>query len=101
MLPAAGAPVSGEISWCLNAGLDRRSSTIVTGSGTEAVAGDSVGDLGVGRRGGLACATRQAADEYCEGSVAYVLADRDTARRAVERAAFSGISQGSIKASAN
>jgi acetoin utilization deacetylase AcuC-like enzyme len=52
-----------------------RPSLIIVSAGFDYVAGDSVGDLGVGIEAAafLAAAIRRAADEYCGGSVAYVL----------------------------
>ncbi|HEY6325381.1 MAG TPA: histone deacetylase [Candidatus Cybelea sp.] len=52
-----------------------RPGAIVVSAGFDYVAGDMVGDLGVGVEAAapVAAAIRRAADEYCGGSVAYVL----------------------------
>jgi acetoin utilization deacetylase AcuC-like enzyme len=52
-----------------------RPDCVLVSAGFDYVAGDCVGDLGVGveAAGPLAAAIRDVADEYCRGSVAYVL----------------------------
>ena len=52
-----------------------RPNLLIVSAGFDYVAGDSVGDLGVGveAAGPLAAAIRRVADEYCGGSVIYVL----------------------------
>jgi acetoin utilization deacetylase AcuC-like enzyme len=52
-----------------------RPELIIVSAGFDYVAGDAVGDLGIGVEAAapLAAAIRRAADEYCGGSVAYVL----------------------------
>jgi acetoin utilization deacetylase AcuC-like enzyme len=52
-----------------------RPSLLLVSAGFDYVAGDSVGDLGVGVEAAapLAAAIRRAADEHCGGSVAYIL----------------------------
>jgi acetoin utilization deacetylase AcuC-like enzyme len=52
-----------------------RPNLLVVSAGFDYVAGDSVGDLGVGVEAAahLAAAIRRVADEHCDGSVAYVL----------------------------
>jgi acetoin utilization deacetylase AcuC-like enzyme len=52
-----------------------RPSLLIVSAGFDYVAGDSVGDLGVGVEAAapLAAAIRRVADEHCGGSVAYVL----------------------------
>jgi acetoin utilization deacetylase AcuC-like enzyme len=52
-----------------------RPNLLIVSAGFDYVAGDSVGDLGVGVEAAtpLAAAIRRTAEEYCSGSVAYVL----------------------------
>jgi acetoin utilization deacetylase AcuC-like enzyme len=52
-----------------------RPDLLIVSAGFDYVAGDTVGDLGVGVEAAtpIAAAIRRAADEYCGGSVAYVL----------------------------
>jgi acetoin utilization deacetylase AcuC-like enzyme len=52
-----------------------RPSLLIVSAGFDYVAGDSVGDLGVGVEAAapIASAIRRVAEEYCDGSVAYVL----------------------------
>jgi acetoin utilization deacetylase AcuC-like enzyme len=52
-----------------------RPNLLIVSAGFDYVAGDSVGDLGVGveAAAAVAAAIRRVADEHCEGSVAYVL----------------------------
>jgi len=52
-----------------------RPGLIIVSAGFDYVAGDAVGDLGIGVEAAapIAAAIRRAAEQYCEGSVAYVL----------------------------
>jgi acetoin utilization deacetylase AcuC-like enzyme len=52
-----------------------RPALVIVSAGFDYVAGDRVGDLGVGVEAAepIAAAIRRVADEYCDGSVAYVL----------------------------
>jgi acetoin utilization deacetylase AcuC-like enzyme len=52
-----------------------RPNVLLVSAGFDYVAGDIVGDLGVGIEAAtpVAAAIRRVADEYCQGSVAYVL----------------------------
>jgi acetoin utilization deacetylase AcuC-like enzyme len=52
-----------------------RPDVIIVSAGFDYVAGDAVGDLGVGVEAAapIAAAIRRAAEEYCDGAVAYVL----------------------------